>query len=142
MTRAGVSKLIDGEKKVLLDTNAVIALMKGNQRSITQIKKHVPIDICVASITLHELYVGACKSQRRAENLARNALLNLEVLLFDAQDAFSAGEVRASLAAAGTPIGALDVLIAGVALARGLMLVTHNTREFDRVTNLRLTDWQ
>lgn len=141
MTRARVSKPIDGER-FLLDTNAVIGLMRGNPRFITQIKQHFPASIYITSITLHELYFGACKSQRRAENLARIELLNLEVLPFDEQDAFSAGEIRASLAAAGTPIGPLDVLIAGVALARGLILVTHNTREFERVASLRLRDWQ
>lgn len=136
-----VAKPKAGEK-FLLDTNAVIALMKGNQRFIVQIKQHAPSAIGITSITLHELYFGACKSQRRAENLARVGLLNFEVLPFDHEDAFSAGEVRASLAAAGTPIGPLDVLIAGVALCRGLTLVTHNTREFQRVVGLRLTDWQ
>ena len=130
-----------GEKYVL-DTNAVIALMKGDKRFIAKIKQHAPTDICMTSITLHELYYGACKSQRRAENLARIELLKLEVLPFDEQDALSAGEVRASLAAAGTPIGPLDVLIAGAALARNLTLVTHNTREFERVSDLRLADWQ
>jgi len=132
---------MSGEKYVL-DTNAVIALMKGDQRFIAKLKQHAPTDICMTSITLHELYYGACKSQRRAENLARIEALRLEVLPFDAQDAISAGEVRASLAAAGTPIGPLDALIAGAALARDLTLVTHNTGEFERVSDLRLADWQ
>lgn len=126
----------------MLDTNAVIALMKGNQHFITRIKRHAPRDICISSITLHELYFGACKSQRRTENLALIGHLNLERLPFADEDALSAGEIRASLAAAGTPIGPLDVLIAGVALARGLTLVTHNTREFERVAGLRIEDWQ
>ncbi len=141
MTRARVTKPISGEKYVL-DTNAVIALMKGDQRFIAKIKQYAPTDICITSITLHELYYGACKSQSRAENLARIEALKLEVLPFDEQDALSAGAIRASLAAAGTPIGPLDVLIAGAALARDLMLVTHNTREFERVADLRLADWQ
>ena len=132
---------MSGEKYVL-DTNAVIALMKGDQRFIAKLKQHAPTDICMTSITLHELYYGACKSQRRAENLARIEALRLEVLPFDEQDAISAGEVRASLAAAGTPIGPLDALIAGAALARDLTLVTHNTGEFERVSDLRLADWQ
>jgi len=132
---------MSGEKYVL-DTNAVIALMKGDQRFIAKLKQHAPTDICMTSITLHELYYGACKSQRRADNLARIEALRLEVLPLDEQDAISAGEVRASLAAAGTPIGPLDALIAGAALARDLTLVTHNTGEFERVSDLRLADWQ
>jgi tRNA(fMet)-specific endonuclease VapC len=126
----------------LLDTNAVIALMKANPRFVSRIKKHQPSAIKISSITLHELYFGACKSQRRAENLERIACLNLEVLAFDEQDAFSAGEARARLSASGTPIGPLDVLIAGVALARKLTLITNNTGEFRRVAGLKVLDWQ
>ena len=129
-------------EKFLLDTNAVIALMKGNALFISQIKKHHPSAICITSITLHELYFGAYKSQRRSENLARIGLLKLAVLQFDEQDALSAGIAHASLSAAGTPIGPLDVLIAGTALARGLTLVTHNLGEFQRVEGLRVSDWE
>jgi tRNA(fMet)-specific endonuclease VapC len=128
--------------KFLLDTNAVIALMKANPAFITNIKKHPPSAIKICSITLHELYYGACKSQRRAENLERIARLNLEALTFDQRDAFSAGEARAILSAKGTPIGPLDVLIAGVALARKLILITNNTSEFQRVSGLKVRDWQ
>ena len=130
------------EAKFLLDTNAVIALAKGNRQFISEIKRHSPSEIKISTITLHELYFGAWKSQRRAENLARIALLEFAVLPFDELDALSAGETRAMLAAKGTPIGPLDVLIAGAALARGLILVTHNTDEFQRVPNLKLRDWQ
>ena len=129
-------------EKFLLDTNAVIALMKGNPRFISEIKRHHPGAICITSITLHELYFGAYKSQRRSENLARIGLLKLAVLQFEEQDALSAGIARASLSAAGTPIGPLDVLIAGTALARGLTLVTHNMGEFQRVEGLRVSDWE
>lgn len=129
-------------EKFLLDTNAVIALMKGNPRFISEIKRHHPGAICITSITLHELYFGAYKSQRRSENLARIGLLKLAVLQFEEQDALSAGIARANLSAAGTPIGPLDVLIAGTALARGLTLVTHNMGEFQRVEGLRVSDWE
>jgi tRNA(fMet)-specific endonuclease VapC len=131
-----------GAEQFLLDTNAVIALMKGVPHFVEQIKKHEPSAFCITSITLHELYFGACKSVRRTENLARIRLLNFQVLEFDEQDALFAGEARASLAAAGTPIGPLDTLIAGVALARGLTLITHNTPEFKRVAGLRVNDWE
>jgi tRNA(fMet)-specific endonuclease VapC len=68
--------------------------------------------------------------------------LRFEVLDFDREDARKAGEIRASLANAGTPVGPYDVLIAGQAVARGLTLVTNNTREFQRVASLRIEDWQ
>jgi tRNA(fMet)-specific endonuclease VapC len=67
--------------------------------------------------------------------------LQFETVGFDREDARHAGEVRAALAAAGTPIGAYDVLIAGQARSRDLVLVTRNAREFDRVAGLRVEDW-
>jgi tRNA(fMet)-specific endonuclease VapC len=72
---------------------------------------------------------------------ARVDALRFEVLDFDREDARQAGELRARLAAAGTPIGSYDVLIAGQALARALTL-THNTSEFQRVPGLRIEDWE
>ena len=64
------------------------------------------------------------------------------MLGFDKEDAQAAGKVRAMLAASGTPIGPYDVLIAGQALARGLVLVTHNVGEFSRVAGLQVEDWE
>lgn len=94
------------------------------------------------AIGLHELFHGEYKSRRRAHNLARVLALQFEVLGFDLQDARHAGEVRASLAAAGTPIGPCDVLIAAQARARDLVLITRNTREFERVPGLAFEDWE
>jgi tRNA(fMet)-specific endonuclease VapC len=88
------------------------------------------------------LFYGAYKGRRRAENLARVEALQFEVVEFDREDARQAGEIRAALAAAGTPIGPYDVLIAGQAMARALTLITHNTREFERVPGLHVEDWE
>jgi tRNA(fMet)-specific endonuclease VapC len=128
--------------KFLLDSNAVIALMKGHSGFLTRLRQHQPRDFGISTIVAHELFYGAYKGQRTAENLARVDALQFEVLDFDREDARQAGELRALLAAAGTPIGAYDVLIAGQALARGLTLVTHNTGEFQRVPGLRIEDWE
>jgi tRNA(fMet)-specific endonuclease VapC len=128
--------------KFLLDSNAVIALMKGHSGFLTRLRQHQPRDFGISAIVAHELFYGAYKGQRTAENLARVDALQFEVLDFDREDARQAGELRALLAAAGTPIGAYDVLIAGQALARGLTLVTHNTGEFQRVPGLRIEDWE
>jgi tRNA(fMet)-specific endonuclease VapC len=67
--------------------------------------------------------------------------LRFEILEFDAEDARCSGEIRAYLAKSGRPIGPLDVLIAGQAKARSLILLTHNRREFDRVEGLAVEDW-
>jgi tRNA(fMet)-specific endonuclease VapC len=89
----------------------------------------------------HELFYGAFKSRRRFENLALIDALEFVVLEFDREDARRSGEIRALLSAKGMPIGPYDVLIAGQAVARNLILVTHNTREFKRVPGLRIEDW-
>jgi tRNA(fMet)-specific endonuclease VapC len=101
----------------------------------------MPTDVGVSAVVMHELYYGAFKSERRDRNLALVDALRFEVLPLDTEDARHAGEVRAMLAARGTPIGAYDILIAGQALARGLTLVTRNLREFERIPELSLENW-
>jgi tRNA(fMet)-specific endonuclease VapC len=128
--------------KFLLDSNAIIALMKGNAGFLERLKLHQPQDFGIPAIVAHELFYGAYKGLRVAENVARVEALQFEIVDFDREDAQQAGEVRARLAAAGTPIGPYDVLIAGQALARALILVTHNTREFQRVSGLIVEDWE
>jgi tRNA(fMet)-specific endonuclease VapC len=128
--------------KYLLDSNAVIALMKGHPSFVSELRRHKPQDFAIPAIVAHELFYGAYKGQRVAENLARVEALQFETLDFDKEDARAAGEIRAALAALGTPIGAYDVLIAGQALARDLILITRNVREFERVHKLRFEDWE
>jgi tRNA(fMet)-specific endonuclease VapC len=129
--------------KYLLDTNAVIALLNtADSRLARRARRHQPGDIGISAIVAHELFYGAFKSQRVERNLAVLDELRLEVLEFDKDDARQAGEVRASLAYEGTPIGPYDVLIAGQAKARDLILVTRNTNEFRRVHGLRIEDWE
>ena len=126
----------------LLDTNAVIALMKGHTGFLTRLRQHQPRDFAMPSIVAHELYFSAYKSRHAADNLRRVEALQFEILDFDPEDARRAGEVRAQLASAGTLIGPYDVLIAGQALARSLTLVTHNLRAFQRVSGLSVEDWE
>lgn len=103
----------------LLDSNTVIALLKGHRGFLARIRQHEPRDFTISSIVAHELFYAAHKGQRAAENLARIEGLRFEVLDFDREDARCAGEIRAVPAAAGTPIGPYEVLIAGQACARG-----------------------
>jgi tRNA(fMet)-specific endonuclease VapC len=127
--------------KFLLDANAVIAIMKGEPAMLARLRTYQPADFGLPAIVAHELYYGACKSRRAAANVARVEALQFEVLSFDVEDARHAGAIRAELAAAGTPIGPYDALIAGQARARRLVLVTHNVREFARVPGLQVEDW-
>jgi tRNA(fMet)-specific endonuclease VapC len=127
----------------LLDTNAVIALLNDAGSLVARrAREHHPAEVAVSSIVAHELFYGAFKSRRRAHNIALIDALPLEVIALDREDARRAGEVRAALAASGQPIGPYDVLIAGQALARGLVLVTHNISEFGRIADLVVEDWE
>lgn len=129
--------------RFLLDSNAVIALFNDPAGRVAQkARQHLPADIGLSAIVVHELYFGAYKSQRRDRNLALVDGLRFEIVSFDQEDAQHAGEIRATLAGQGTPIGAYDVLIAGQARARGLTLVTRNQREFLRVERLDLENWE
>lgn len=126
----------------LLDTNAVIALINEPQGPVAmQARSHPAHTVAVSSIVMHELFFGAYKSQRVSRNVQIVDSLRLQVLPFELEDARCAGEIRALLAAHGTPIGSYDVLIAGQAQARSLTLVSHNLREFQRVSGLKLVDW-
>ena len=128
--------------KFLLDSNAVIALLQRQTTFLKRLRAYQPADFGLPAIVTHELYFGAYKSQRPAQNLARVEALQFEVLELDREDLRRAGAMRSHLATAGTPIGPHDVLIAGQALARELTLITHNTQEFKRVPGLRFENWE
>lgn len=97
--------------------------------------------MALPAVAAFELYYGAFKGRLSNRNLELVDRIALEILPFDADDARMAGAIRSELEAAGEPIGPYDVLIAGQARARGLALVTANTREFARVEGLLLEDW-
>src|SRR5712691_8219719 len=129
--------------RYLLDANAVVGLLNDRPRNLVQRARREPTrDIAIPAIVAHELFYGAFRSRRAAQNLTRIDALRFEVIEFDKEDARQAGEVRAWLAAQGQPIGPYDVLIAGQAVARNVILVTRNTREFGRVPRLRIEDWE
>lgn len=126
----------------LLDTNAVIALLKKNPVLLSHMRLHAPDDFFLSPIVLHELCFGAYRSERRAANLRDIDLLPFKILPFGMKEAYRAGLLRAVLADAGKPIGPMDVLIAGQALTHDLTVITRNTREFARVEGLKVEDWE
>ena len=129
--------------RYLLDTNAVIALFNDTASKLAlRARREHPGDVAISAIVAHELFYGAFRSQRKTQNVALVDALQFAVLEFDKEDARLAGEIRALLAIKGTPIGPYDVLIAGQAMARNIVLVTHNTDEFGRVPGLKIEDWQ
>jgi tRNA(fMet)-specific endonuclease VapC len=99
-------------------------------------------EIAIPVIVMHEIAFGAYKSSKTEQHLRNFENLGLSKVDFTEDDALCSGKIRAHLAARGTPIGANDTLIAAQALTRDLILVTHNTREFARVPDLKLEDWE
>lgn len=130
--------------RYMLDTNICIYVIKRKPIEVIEnFLKHDPEDLCVSSITYAELMHGVEKSQAKDKNRTAVTLFlsSMEILPFDADAAEEYGKVRAELERKGTPIGPMDMLIAGHARARGLTVVTNNTREFLRVEELNVEDW-
>jgi tRNA(fMet)-specific endonuclease VapC len=131
----------------LLDTNAVIALLKNQPATFRKrLRRAVSKDaaIAISSIVLFELWYGVARSNRRRENTERLRVFlsgGIDVAPFTQEDAATAGDLRAALEAAGTPIGPYDLLIAAQALRTGTTLVTANVSEFARVPRLLWQDW-
>jgi len=128
-----------------LDTNVCIVYL--NARYPTLLPRFQTIsssDIAVCSIVRAELFYGAAKSNDPAKTLARQEafLQPYASLPFDEKSAQIYGKERGRLEKAGISIGPLDLLIAAVALANNLILVTNNTREFSRISGLQLENWQ
>jgi tRNA(fMet)-specific endonuclease VapC len=129
----------------LLDTNSCIRILNGtSQQLIARLRSHDPAEIRLCSVVKAELLYGARHSQRVADNLR---LLNrffstFSSTPFDDKAAEQYGVIRHELAAAGTPIGPNDLMIAATALAHRMTLVTNNVKEFSRVVGLDYEDWE
>ena len=130
----------------LLDTNTwIVYLRQTHPATLQKIQQTNPADIRLCSVVLGELYYGAFHSpaSHQAHNLGLLTQLraSFSSLPFEDQAAVEYGRIRADLAYRGTPIGPNDLMIAAIALAHRLTLVTHNTAEFSRVAGLTLEDW-
>ena len=128
----------------MLDTNICIYAIKNRPEVVIKnFLAHNPDEICISAITYAELVHGVEKSQAVERNrLALSLFLStITILEFDSYAAEAYGRIRASLEKNGTPIGPLDMLIAGHAKSEGLILVTNNTKEFECVSDLTLEDW-
>ena len=129
----------------LIDTNVCIHFLNGTSRSVVQhFRSCSPSDIAVCSIVRAELIFGARNSQRADANLQilKMFFSPLQSMPFDDRCADEYGLIRADLTAQGRLIGPNDMLIASAARANNAVLVTHNTKEFSRVTGLVLDDWE
>lgn len=130
----------------LLDTNACIAIMNDRPPAVRERLREVIAAggrALVSVVSTFELWYGVAKSARPDANAERLAvfLAKPEILPLDDEDARIAGVIRARLERSGQPIGAYDTLLAGQAVRHGIVLVTANVSEFERVAGLRLENW-
>jgi tRNA(fMet)-specific endonuclease VapC len=129
----------------LLDTNVVSDFVRGHASVQQRLRESSPGDIAVSTVTVMEIDYGLALEQGRMRRLAGviDVLLeSVHVLPFSRDDARASGTVRAALRRRGAPIGPYDVLLAGCALARGLVLVTANLAELRRVDGLLVESWR
>ncbi len=130
--------------RYMLDTNICIYVIKHKPEKVFQkLQKHDPSEVCISSVTYAELVHGVEKSEAVEKNrLALSLMLaNIEILDFDVEAANCYGKIRADLEKKGTPIGPLDMMIAGHAQSLGYTVVTNNMKVFSRVSNLKIDNW-
>jgi tRNA(fMet)-specific endonuclease VapC len=127
----------------MLDTNICNYVIKNRPVALRERFDQLAEALCISTITLGELLYGVENSARRSQNLeaVEQFTARLEVMPFSAKAAAHFGQVRAELARLGTPCGAYDMLIGAHARSEGLMLVTNNVREFQRIPGLRVDNW-
>ena len=130
--------------RYMLDTNICIYVIKHKPEKVFRKLQEVdPSDVCISSVTYAELVHGVEKSAAVDKNrLALSILLaNIEILDFDVNAAEGYGKIRADLEKNGTPIGPLDMMIAGHARSLDYTVVTNNVKEFKRVSGLKIENW-
>ncbi len=127
----------------LVDTNTLIYFFKGMGRVAQKLLSKSPKDIGIPTIVLFELEVGIAKSKspRKRTKQFQEIKSLVNIISFGEKEAKFSATVRVQLERKGIPIGHYDILIAGIALAYRAILVTHNTKEFERIENLKLEDW-
>lgn len=131
--------------KYLLDTCTVSDFVKGQPGVMARIKATSPEQIVVSSLTRMEIDYGLAINTERARRLAPmlDAFFSVvDTVAFEWTDAKVTAAIRAALKAKGQPIGAYDALIAGTGIARGLIVVTSNLGEFNRVSGLQVENWR
>ena len=131
--------------KYLLDTNVCIKYLNGDSDNIRkELENRKPDNIALCSVVKSELIYGVLKSSNKEKNLSRlNTFFAPFISLsFDDNCAVVYSEIRSTLEKSGNIIGPYDMQIAAIALYHNMILVTHNTKEFSRITNILLEDWE
>lgn len=128
----------------LFDTNVCIAAMRGHDAVRKNMQAHAPHDCAISTVSLYELHSGVerCSQPETERTKVECFIRPLHLLPFDKDAAMNTARIRWALEKLGQQIGPYDLMLAGQALTLDLILVTHNTKEFQRVPGLRLEDWQ
>lgn len=127
----------------VIDTNTLIYFFKGRESVSRKLLSIPPKEIGIPSVVVYELEVGIAKSKAPRKRLKQleEMMSIITVLPFTVKEARSSAMIRAQLERKGLPIGPIDLLIAGTALAHQAILVTHNVKEFTRIDKLQVEDW-
>lgn len=127
----------------MLDTNIVIYILRKKPEEIIQPLELHADQLCISSVTLMELFYGIERSSYKATNriAVEGFTARVSVVPYANEAAMYTAQIMGDLASKGTPIGPYDAMIAGAARAQGFVLVTNNTREFERVDGLRVDNW-
>lgn len=128
----------------MLDTNICIYIIKNRPQTVREKLKEFDVgDLAISSVTVSELYYGAYKSLHIEKNLLalEHFLRPFNIVDYDTKASIEYGRIRATLEKSGNIIGGLDMMIAAHALSNKMILVTNNTKEFERVENLKIANW-
>ena len=131
--------------RYLLDTCVISDFAKGEACTLNQMKQKSPSTLAISTISTMEIEYGLQLNSSRAAVLnpiISDLLLNIQTLPYSEADAHATAAIRAHLKKRGLPIGPYDILLAGCALSRGLILVSANTQEFQRIIGLQLENWR
>ncbi len=128
--------------RFLLDTDTIRFALRGEGGVADRLRRRSPSQVCTSSVVAGELELGVARRGSRKLRRELDALYSgLEVLPYDLEAARRYGRLAAALLDHGVPIGVEDTMVAAHALSRGLTLVTHNRKHFERVKGLRVEDW-
>lgn len=127
----------------VLDTNTLIYYFKAQGQVAYNLASISAEEISIPTIVVFELQVGIKKSTSPAKRTQQlqQLLSRVNLVSFNYDAALAAATIRTQLDKQGTPIGSMDILIAGIAIAFQATLVTHNVNEFSRVAGLAIADW-
>ena len=131
--------------RYLLDTTVISDFVRGTPAVLTRLKATRKSDVALCTVTVMEVEYGLQLNParaRRIEATIRDFLQDVQILTYEREDAIATAALRAALSKRGAPIGPYDLMIAGTALRHGLVMVTSNRKEFERIDGLSLEDWR